>query len=50
MIFRSTQNDGASFNFPGRYTTVFNDTAGSGAVLEDKALMTVDNNARQPVP
>jgi hypothetical protein len=48
VIFRSTQNDGASWNFPGRYTTVFNDTAGSGAVLEDKALMTVDNNARSP--
>ena len=48
VIYRSTQNDGASWNFPGRYTTVFNDTAGSGAVLEDKALMTVDNNARSP--
>ena len=50
VIFRSTQNDGASLNFPGRYTTVFDDTAGSGAVLEDKALMTVDNNVAQPLP
>jgi hypothetical protein len=48
VIFRSTQNDGASFNFPGRYTTVFNDPAGTTGVLEDKALMTVDNNARSP--
>ena len=48
VIFRSTQNDGASWNFPGRYTTVFFDPAGTGSVLEDKALMTVDNNARSP--
>jgi hypothetical protein len=45
VIFRSTQNDGASFNFPGRYTTVFNDPTGTIGALEDKALMTVDNNA-----
>ena len=48
VIFRSTQNDGASWNFPGRYTTVFFDPAGTGGVLEDKALMTVDNNAHSP--
>ena len=28
-IFRSTQNDGASWNFPGRYTTVFFDPNGT---------------------
>ncbi len=44
VIFRSTQNDGASWNFPGRYTTVFFDPSGTSGVLEDKALMTVDNN------
>jgi hypothetical protein len=44
VIFRSTQNDGASWNFPGRYTTVFFDPSGTSGVLEDKALMTVDDN------
>src|SRR4030088_2762671 len=38
LVFRSTGNAGASWNFPGRYTTVANDVAGSGAILEDKAL------------
>ncbi|HEY1567535.1 MAG TPA: sialidase family protein [Solirubrobacteraceae bacterium] len=47
-IFRSTQNDGASWNFPGRYTTVFFDTAGTSGVLEDKALMTADDNVKSP--
>jgi hypothetical protein len=44
VIFRSTQNNGASWNFPGRYTTVFFDPNGTSGVLEDKALMAVDNN------
>ncbi len=48
VIFRSTQNNGASWNFPGRYTTVFFDPTGTSGVLEDKALMTVDDNARSP--
>ena len=48
VIFRSTQNDGASWNFPGRYAKVFFDTAGSGAVLEDKQLMTIDDNVHSP--
>ena len=43
-IFRSTQNDGASWNFPGRYTTVLFDPNGTAGALEDKALMTVDDN------
>jgi hypothetical protein len=45
-IFRSTQNDGASWNFPGRYTTVLFDPNGTAGVLEDKALMAVDDNLR----
>ncbi len=47
-IFRSTQNDGASWNFPGRYTTVLFDPNGTSGALEDKALMTVDDNLRSP--
>jgi hypothetical protein len=47
-LFRSTQNHGASWNFPGRPIFEFNDTAGSGAVLEDKQLMTVDNTVGSP--
>jgi hypothetical protein len=47
-VFRSTQNRGASWNFPGRPVFEFNDTAGSGAVLEDKQLMTVDNKVGSP--
>jgi hypothetical protein len=46
VVFRSTQNDGASFNFPGRYVRASNDTTGSGiSPFLDKQLMTVDNNA-----
>jgi hypothetical protein len=47
VVFRSTQNDGASWNFPGRYVRASNDTAGTGtAPFLDKQLMTVDNNPR----
>jgi hypothetical protein len=48
-VFRATQNNGASWNFPGRYsTTSFFDPTGAanGAVLEDKALMAIDDNVR----
>jgi hypothetical protein len=48
IILRSTQNDGASWNFPGRYAKVFFDTTGTAGVLEDKQLMTLDNNALSP--
>jgi hypothetical protein len=49
LLFRSTQNDGASFNFPGRYSATFNfDPTGTSGVLEDKALMTVDDNVSSP--
>ena len=43
-IVRSTHNNGASWNFPGRYTTLLLDTNGTSGVLEDKALMAVDDN------
>jgi hypothetical protein len=42
LVFRSTQNDGASWNFPGRYVIVNADAEGEGDVLEDKQYMTVD--------
>lgn len=48
VIYRSTANDGASWNFPGRYTTAFFDPAGTSGVLEDKALMTVDDSLSSP--
>ena len=48
VLFRSTGNNGASWNFPGRYSTVYFDPAGTSGVLEDKALMTVDNNKTSP--
>ncbi len=49
VLFRSTQNNGASFNFPGRYsTTVTFDPTGTSGVLQDKALMTVDDNVNSP--
>jgi hypothetical protein len=49
VIFRATQNDGASWNFPGRYsTTVTFDTTGTSGVLQDKALMAIDDNKSSP--
>jgi hypothetical protein len=48
VVMRSTHNDGASWNFPGRYTTVNFDPAGEGTSLEDKALMAVDDNVNSP--
>lgn len=47
-VFRSTQNNGASWNFPGRPVVEFNDITGSSPVLEDKPYMTIDNNAGSP--
>ena len=49
-VFRSTHNNGASWNFPGRpvveaYTTPTN---GSPVILEDKPYMTVDNHVGSP--
>ena len=50
LVMRSTQNDGASWNFPGRFTTSFLDGTGAsgGAVLEDKALLAIDDNKSSP--
>ncbi|MBV9417025.1 MAG: exo-alpha-sialidase [Solirubrobacterales bacterium] len=47
LVFRATQNKGASWNFPGHYSTpaVFDPTgATGGAMLVDKALMAIDDN------
>jgi len=48
LVFRSTQNDGASWNFPGRYVIVNADAEGEGDILEDKQYMTVDNSTTSP--
>jgi len=49
-VFRSTQNGGASYNFPGRPVIQNVDPSGSqgGAVLEDKPYMTVDDHVGSP--
>ena len=44
-VFRSTQNFGASFNFPGRPVIESNNTTGNFLPLQDKQFMAVDNNA-----
>ena len=48
VVFRATQNNGASWNFPGRYSMVHFDTAGAADVLEDKELIAIDDNVRSP--
>jgi len=48
VVFRSTGNNGASWNFPGRPVTAFFDPTGIGTVLEDKELIAVDNSVRSP--
>jgi hypothetical protein len=47
-LFRSTGNNGASWNFTGRPIAEHNDTAGAGTFLLDKQLMTVDNHVGSP--
>jgi hypothetical protein len=47
FVYRSTGNNGASWNFPGRPVTAFFDPTGTG-VLEDKELLTVDNWRASP--
>jgi len=49
-VYRSTQNGGASYNFPGRPVIQNADPSGSqgGAVLEDKPYMTVDDHVGSP--
>jgi hypothetical protein len=44
-VFRSTQNYGASWNFPGRPVVTSNNTAGGLLPLLDKQFMAVDHNA-----
>lgn len=49
VVYRSTQNGGASWNFPGRYVRASNDVAGTGvSPFLDKQLMTVDNHVGSP--
>ena len=47
-VFRSTQNNGASWNFTGRPVVEYNDVAGSGCCLEDKPYMAVDSYHGSP--
>ena len=48
-VFRSTQNHGASWNFPGRPVIETADLTGSGVpAFEDKPYMTVDNHVGSP--
>ena len=49
FVFRSTQNSGGSWNFPGRPVAQSPDVAGTGnAAFLDKQLITVDNHAGSP--
>ena len=49
LVLRSTHNAGASWNFPGRYARVSNDTTGAGiSPFLDKQLLTVDNHPGSP--
>jgi hypothetical protein len=49
FVFRSTQNSGASWNFPGRPVVQSPDPQGTGtASFLDKQLMTVDNHPGSP--
>src|ERR1700712_2185121 len=49
VVYRSTQNGGASWNFPGRYVRASADITGSGvSPFLDKQLMTVDNHVGSP--
>lgn len=47
-VFRSTGNNGASWNFPGHPVVESSDVNGTGAAFEDKPLMTVDNHVGSP--
>lgn len=48
-VFRSTQNNGASWNFPGRPVAESGDTRGAGTQpFLDKQLMAVDNHEGSP--
>ncbi len=48
-VFRSTQNHGASWNFPGRPVAESSDLSGDGVKpFEDKQLIAVDNHQGSP--
>jgi hypothetical protein len=48
-VFRSTLNNGASWNFPGRPVVESSDVLGTGVPpFEDKPYMTVDNHVGSP--
>jgi hypothetical protein len=49
VVFQATQNGGASWNFPGHYSATFTfDPTGTSGVLQDKALMAIDDNVQSP--
>ncbi|MFL6164473.1 MAG: exo-alpha-sialidase [Jatrophihabitantaceae bacterium] len=49
VVYRSTQNGGASWNFPGRYVRASADVTGTHtAPFLDRQLMTVDNHVGSP--
>jgi hypothetical protein len=48
LVFRSTANGGASWNFPGRDVAINSDTKGTTGILEDKQLLTVDSHPGSP--
>ena len=49
VVFRATQNNGASWNFPGRYSTVSFDTAGTrDASWRTRQLIAIDDNVHSP--
>jgi hypothetical protein len=48
VVFRSTGNNGASWNFPGRYVFANFDPTGVGTVIEDKQLIAIDNKVGSP--
>jgi hypothetical protein len=48
LIFRSTENDGGSWDFPGHAVIINDDTAGAGTVLEDKQYIGIDDSTSSP--
>ena len=48
FVFRSTGNNGASWNFPARPVASPTTPPGAGDFLLDKQLMTVDNHVGSP--
>jgi hypothetical protein len=48
VVFRSTGNGGASWDFPGRYSISNFDPTGTSNILEDKAYMAIDDSTSSP--